>query len=154
MTWRWDVDDIDFRATFARVNSPTDFFTVLARLVVSRVTLVLAFVLWPLDSVLRLVGKGLVSVVLGMIVLMVLDLSWLPVWGTLVGTSWLWLNYPWLRPILILPGMFLAILAHIYIMLAPDPHKNAKYPRLAGEWPLSWMLWRPPKAYFETQGQA
>lgn len=152
MTWRWDVEDLDFRVTFARIHGPTDFLTVLARLVVSRVTWLLTLLLKPLDIVLRFIGKGLVAVVLGFMVLMILDILWLMIWGLLFGSSWLWLRYPLLRVVLILPGVAVAIFAHIVIMLAPDPHKNAKYTSVSGEWPLTWRLWHPTEAYFDAHG--
>ena len=149
MTWRWGVEDIDERVNFARSISPSDFFTMFARLIVSKVTSVLAFILIPFDILGRFIGKGLVAVVLGFFVLMFLDIVWLIVWGILIGTSWIWLKYPWARPLLVLPGMTLAVSAHIFIMTAPDPHKNNKYPRIAGEWPLTWLVWRPPDAYYQ-----
>ena len=148
MTWRWGVEDIDERVNFARSISPSDFFTMFARLIVSRATFILAFILIPFDILGRFIGKGLVAVVLGFFVLMFLDIVWLIVWGLLVGTSWIWLRYPWARPFLVLPGMTLAVSAHIFVMIAPDPHKNDKYPRIAGEWPLTWLVWSPPDAYF------
>ena len=154
MTYRWNVDDIDLRVTFARMHGPTDFLTMVARIAVGRVTWLLTLALTPFDVVLRFIGKGLVSVVVGFFVLMFLDLVWLMVWGLLAGSSWLWLTYPWLRFVLILPGIPLAIIAHMFIMLAPDPHKNARYFRVAGEWPLTWRLWRPADAYFDATPQA
>lgn len=154
MTWRWTVSDLDSRVTFARMQSPTDFLTVLARFVVSGVTAALALVLLPVDMLARMIGQVLLMLVVGFIVLMLLDLIWLLVWGMLVGSSWLWINHWWLRPLLFLPGMSVAILAHIYIMVAPDPQKNPRYTMLPREWPLSWNVWRPPKDYLEAKSQA
>ena len=101
MTWLWDVEDLDFRVSFARTHSPTDLLTLVARFLVSKVTLVLAFVLSPIDMVARLIGRGLVAVVLGLLLLLVLTAIWFPVWGLLVGTSWLWLKSWWFpaRPV-------------------------------------------------------
>ena len=151
MTWRWGVEDIDERVNFARINSPSDFFTMFARLVVSKITSVLQLILMPFDVVGRFIGKGLVAVVLGFFVLMFLDIVWIMVWGLLVGTSWIWLKFVWARPLLVLPGMALAVAAHIFIMIAPDPHKNDKYPRVAGEWPLTWLVWNPPEEYYRPE---
>ena len=142
---------MDLRVAFARVHSPTDLATLIARLVVGRVTLVLSYLLFPFDKVAQLIGKGLTAVVLGFLVLIILHGVWLPIWGLLVGTSWLWLRYSLSRPVLLLPGMILAIGAHIFFMLIPDPQKVPSYASIAREWPLTWNLWSPPQAYFDQQ---
>ena len=105
---------MELRVAFARSCSPTDLFTLIARLVVRRIATLLTFVLWPIDQAARVVGHGLIAVVLGFLVLIILTLVWFPIWGMLVGTSWLWLRYPWNRPFLLLPGIILAIVAAVY----------------------------------------
>jgi len=68
----------------------------------------------------------------------------------LLGTSWLWLDAWYLRPILLVPRVLVATLADLYVMLAPEPEKDAKYMKLsmAGEWPLTWYLIKPPAEYY------
>jgi len=41
----------------------------------------------------------------------------------------------------------------MYVMLAPEPEKDAKIMKLAiaEEWPLSWYLVRPPVEYYRSQ---
>jgi hypothetical protein len=151
MTWLWKVEDMARRVSFARVHSPTDFFTLLARLLVGTITSVLALVLWPLDRIARIFGHFLLFVVLGLFVLLILTAIWFPVWGLLVGTSWLWLRSQWYRPFLLIPGIIIAVVAQIFIMLVPDPHKDSKYTTLAREWPLSWNIWNPPSEYFDFE---
>ena len=148
MTWLWDPDDMELRVAFARSCSPTDLFTLIARLVVRRIATLLTFVLWPIDQAARVVGHGLIAVVLGFLVLIILTLVWFPIWGMLVGTSWLWFRYPLSRPFLLLPGIILAVVAAVYIILVPDPHKGKRYTDMAGEWPLTWQIWSPPLAYY------
>ena len=150
MTWLWAVEDMDLRVTFARANSPTDILTLITRWVVTRVTFVLAIVLFPADKAMRIVGMGLIAVVLGLLVLILLTGIWFLIWLLLMGSSRIWLSYPLYRPILFVPGMIIAVFAHIFIMLVPDPHKNPKYTILAQEWPLSWRLRSPTEAYFEA----
>ena len=152
MTWLWEVTDMDDRVQWVRRNSPDDFATMLARYVIVKVTLVMAYLLWPFDYVLRLIGKGLARLVLGLLFLMILTAIWFPIWLTLVGTSRLWLSTTWTRPLLLLPGVVLAVLAHSYIMLIPDPQKEPKYVNLVREWPLSWLIWKPPPNYYEETG--
>ena len=158
MTWRWEVDDLDFRVTFARMQSPTDFLTMSARKLVSTVTAVMALVLFPVDIVARTLTRIALKLpfifVVVLFLLMVLDIVWMAVWGMLVGSSWLWINHRWLRPFLILPGILVAILAHTSIMIAPDPNKNSRYTMLPREWPLSWHVWSPPEGYSQAKSQA
>ena len=153
MTPSWDTEDWDLRLAFARLQSPTDFLTSTARFIVGTLTLVLRQVLMPVDKAIRLTWRVLMHVpfvfLVALATLMVLDLIWLLVWGMLMGSSWVWLRSPWARPLLILPGIPLAILAHIFVMVDPDPHKNPKYEVLPQVWPLSWYLWSPPPEYYE-----
>ena len=150
MTWLWQVLDLDLRVDYARANSPNDFYTLLARLVVSRVTSVLGLVLWPLDMVLRMFGRILTIFVIGLLLLLILTGIWWPVWASLIYTSRLWITAPWSRPILLVPGMLLAIFAYLFLILVPDHQKHPKYFALPREWPLTWHLWNPPEAYMEN----
>lgn len=152
MSWLWDIEDMYTRVDWARLNSPVDFYTTLARKVLGRVTWALAYALWPVDKVARLVGQGMIAVVLGLAVLMVLHALWMPFWGFLVGSSYLWIKTPAYRPLFVLPGIVIAIGAQIFLALVPDPHKEDSYFMMAREWPLTWHLWRPPPAYFEETG--
>lgn len=155
MTWLWQVDDFDSRLRFARIHSPVDFVTQLVRWIVSSITRILSLVLAPADAVLRIAGKILDRLVLGMAVLLIFTGIWFFVWWLpLMGMSRLWYSYPWSRPILALPGILLAITGHIYLMLVPDPKKERKYPTMVGEWPLSWQLYNPPDVYFEADSPA
>ena len=150
IVYRWRAEDMDLRVSFARSIMPRDFFTLLALWIVRPVTAVLAFVLKPFDAIARLIGRLLTAVVVGLFVLMVLDGLWILIWGLLVGTSWLWFRSGWYRPILFIPGVALAVLALVFIKLAPDPHKEPSYIAMATEWPLTFKLWQPPVEYFES----
>ena len=149
MTWLWNVEDIHLRVAFARTISPTDFFTLLALLIVRRVTAVVGLLLKPVDTVLRLFGRVMLTFVFWLLVLLIITAIWWPIWAMLVGSSWLWLKYPGARPFLLLPGISLALFAQVFIILVPDPQKAATYTTLSKEWPLSWHLWRPTEAYFQ-----
>ena len=151
MTWLWDTPDMYDRVAFARSISPTDLSTLIARWVVGWTTKILAFALYPLDYVARYIGRAFLVFVIGFMILIVLTIVWFPIWAALIGSSWLWLRYYWARPFLLLPGIALAILAHIYLMLVPDPQKQQHYFNMPGQWPLTWHLWRPPSEYYEPQ---
>ncbi len=157
MTWLWKIPDMRTRVEFARRNAPGDLFTMIARFVVYYIARVLILVLKPVDYL----GQSLFKIIFhlgrvlglfyigGLLFFMLLSALWIPFWGMLVGSSWLWLNYGWTRPILFIPGMILAVALTIVLMLVPDPEKQPKYVTIAQEWPLTWNLWYPPVVYFE-----
>ena len=150
LTWLWQVLDLDLRVEHARANGPDDLYTLLARWIVTRVTLVFGIVLWPLDAVLRILGRILTVFVIGLLLLLILTGIWWPVWASLVYSSRIWLSTPWSRPFLLVPGILLALFAYLFLMFVPDHQKHRKYLTLPSEWPLTWHLWKPPKAYIEN----
>ena len=145
------------RVAFARRNAPGDVLTQFARFLVYYVSSLLIFVLRPVDYAGRTLFKIAfhVGTVVGfflvfpLLFFMILSALWIPFWGLLVGSSWLWLKYAWTRPILLLPGMALSIVLTFILMLVPDPEKHPKYVTITQEWPLTWNLWYPPLVYFE-----
>ena len=154
MTYRWSVDDMVARIEFVRDHSPQDLFTMIARYVVSIITSVLAVVLHPITVIIKFISRILRIFVLTLVLFMILDVVWLLMWGLLMGSSRLWIMYHWLRPIFILPGILIAIFAHLYIVVAPDPEKNPEYWKVVREWPLSWHIWKPTDAYFAEHGES
>jgi len=150
VTWLWKTSDLKTRVAFARSSAPGDIFTKLARLIVNPITVFLVLVLGPVDFAARQLGKlSLVFAAWGLIFFFTLTVLWLPLWGLLTGSSWLWLNYAWTRPILLLPGAALSIALTLILIVIPDPEKHPKYVTIAQEWPLTWTLWHPPVAYFD-----
>lgn len=157
MTWLWKVPDLRTRVDYARRNAPGDIFTQIARLVVYYASALIIFVLKPVDYL----GRSIFTIafhfgtvigffyVFGLLFFLVLSALWIPFWGLLVGSSWLWLKQAWTRPILLLPGMALSLALTVILMLVPDPEKHPKYVTIAQEWPLTWNLWYPPPVYFE-----
>ena len=145
------------RVDFARRNAPGDIFTQLARFIVYYVAAFIIFVLRPVDYVGRSIFKLFfhIGTVVGfflvfpLLFFFLLSALWLPFWGLLVGTSWLWLRQAWTRPILLLPGVALSMALTVIIMVVPDPEKHPKYVTIMQEWPLTWNLWYPPPVYFE-----
>lgn len=142
---------------YARRNAPDDFFTQIARFIVYYTAVLFIFVLKPIDYVGRSIFRLAfhVGTVVGfflvfpLLFFMILSALWIPLWGLLVGSSWLWLKYAWTRPILLLPGMALSMVLTVILMLIPDPEKHPKYVTITQEWPLTWNLWYPPLVYFE-----
>ena len=157
MTWLWKVPDMRTRVAFARRNAPGDIFTQIARFIVNYLSALLIFVLRPVDYLGRSIYKVAFHMgtvigffyVFGLLFFMLLSALWIPFWGLLVGSSWLWLRQAWTRPILLLPGMAFSLALTVILMLVPDPEKHPKYVTIAQEWPLTWNLWYPPLTYFE-----
>lgn len=135
----------------ASAHAPQDIFTKIARVSMAG-TSVLAIPLFPIEVVTTGAGGCLIALTFGLFAL-VLTAIWLPFLGLLLGTSWLWLKAWPLRPILLIPGVLIATLSHVYVILAPEPERDAKWAKLAlaEEWPLSWYLMRPPPEYYAVQ---
>ena len=138
------ISDMDYRSKLALANAPTDIFTKIAILLVKGITAIF-IILLPLQIITTAVGGCLIALTFG-ILLLVLSLIWLPFAALLLGTSWLWLHAWYTCPILLIPGVLIAIVADLFIMLAPEPEREAKHAKLciASDWPLSWYLIKPP----------
>ncbi len=150
----WQViQDIEGRAALARQHGPQDIFTRAALLCV-KVGSTALLILLPVQVVTTAVGGCLIALTLGLFAIL-LSLIWLPFLGLLLGSSWLWLKVPLLRPILLVPGVLIALIAHAYVMLAPEPERDAKWAKLtlAGEWPLSWLISFPPDEWYSDASE-
>ena len=139
------INDLRERIGVARANAPSDIFTKFAKILVKYTTsLLVAFK--PISMVTTAIGGCLIVFTIGFLALPILFI-WLPFYYLLAGTSWLWLKARYLRPILLIPGVIIAFIADLYVMLMPDFERGAKITKLAicEEWPLSWYLTHPPK---------
>lgn len=146
-----NIADTEYRSSLAQEYAPKDIFTKTAILLV-KVTTGILVVLLPLQMLTTAIGGCLITITFGVLILL-LTLIWWPFLALLLGTSWLWLHAWYLRPILLIPGVLIAFLADIYVMLAPEPEKDAKIMKLsiAEEWPVSWYLLKPPAVYYKSQ---
>jgi len=120
-----------------------DSLTKFTRTIVKGATASLV-ILTPIEIVTTSIGGILIAITFGLFALL-LSAIWQPFLWLLLGTSWLWFHAPYLAPLLFLPGLIIAILANIYVMLMPEPDKNAKIAKLAlaDEWPMSWYVFKP-----------
>ena len=139
------INDLRERIGVARANGPSDIVTKLARMLVKYTTSLLV-VLTPISMVTTAVGGCLIVFTIGILALPI-SFVWFPFYNLLAGTSWLWLKAWYLRPVLLLPGVIIAFIADLYVMLMPDFERGAKMTKLAicEEWPISWYLIKPPK---------
>jgi hypothetical protein len=145
-----NISDMNYRTEIAHANSPKDIITKIAKLFVKGTTAIL-IILTPLQLLTTALGGCLIAITFG-IFSFILSIIWWPFLMLLLGTSWLWLKAWYLRPILLFPGIIIAFVAHLFVMLMPEPERDAKYIKLSlsDEWPLSWYLMKPPKEYFSN----
>ena len=142
------IQDIEGPSALARQHGPQDIFTRAAQISM-KVGSAALLILIPVQFVTTAVGGCLIALTFGLFAIL-LSLIWLPFLGLLLGSSWLWLKVPLLRPILLVPGVLVALVADAYVMLAPEPEADAKWAKLtlAGEWPLSWLISFPPDEWY------
>ena len=148
--WR-QIADIQHREALALAHAPKDILTKIAFHSVNITTSALS-IFMPLQLITTGIGGCLIAITFG-IFLFILTLIWWPFLLLLLGTSWLWLHAWYLRPILLIPGVLIATVADLYVMLTPEPERDAKYTKLslADKWPLSWYLIKPPAEYYNKQ---
>jgi hypothetical protein len=68
----------------------------------------------------------------------------------LLGTSWLWIRAWYLRPLLLVPGVLIAVLADVYVSFVPDMGK--KYQKilkmtLCDSWPYSYLVFEEARNF-------
>jgi hypothetical protein len=153
LEWHWRVPDILDRIRWSRRNPPSDIFTLLAISIVYHLGKLIEVVMLPVDYASRKLGQlSVLFVGWGLILFFLMTALWIPFWGLLMGSSWLWLRYPLTRPLLLIPGVPFALILTIVLMLVPDPEKQKRYVSIAQVWPLTWNLWQPPEQYYIDEG--
>ena len=88
-------------------------------------------------------GLGLIVMLTFSLFLLVISFIWMIFLILLISSSWLWIKFWILRPLLILPGLIIAITGSIYCSLMPD--MGEKYQKilkmsLCESWPYSYTL--------------
>jgi hypothetical protein len=71
-------------------------------------------------------------------------LIYLPMFAVLMATSRLWFRRPYLRPLLIVPGVAMAIIASAFLTtFGVEQDQVARFRKIsdAEEWPLTSLLW-------------
>ena len=135
--------ETNYRISLAHQHAPKDVLTKGTGAAVKATTSLL-----PVQLVTTAFGGRLIAATFGIISL-ILTLIWLPLFVFLVGTSWLWLKVWILRPLLMIPGVLIALFTYVFVSLMPEPESDVKRTKLtfAGEWPLSWYLMKPPSEH-------
>ena len=108
-------------------------FTKVARVLVKGLTSVL-IILVPFQLAVGCLTGCLFAITFGLLGIVV-NLAWLPLLGLLIGTSRVWLKFGWSRPLILIPGFLVALIADLFAMFAPD-EGGAKYMKLSlsAEW--------------------
>ena len=110
----------------------------------------LLIVLMPVVWIVQLVVTILKLLTFGltfMLHALLCSLIWAPIFWLLLGTSYLWLRYWYFRPLLVIPGLLLAIVGHLILMFSPpaapvDMEDRLLQAGMTDEWPLSWWIWK------------
>ena len=126
----------------AWASVPKTKMTIAAVFLNSLIGLILAIPLAILVIPTTMILALLVHLSFGML-LLIFSLVWLPVFALLLGSSWLWLKIPLLRPILLVPGLVIARIGFIYTSLVPDmgeKHQKAIKLALCDQWPITYRL--------------
>jgi hypothetical protein len=140
---RANIQLMEERVAFARARGPSDIFTSTAKLLTTALTGILGIVLIPVELVTTALGGCLLALTFGLLAVL-LTVIWLPLFGLLVLTSWLWIRVAVLRPLLLLPGVVVAVISYVFVALMPDPERDAKHGKLAlaSGWPLTILIMR------------
>ena len=108
--------------------------------------------IWSLITILLVpIGWGTGFVIWGLIFIPVLRLPifalqallYFPMWAVLVGTSRAWFRFPYLKPLLIIPGVSMAIIASTYLTtIGVERDDVARFKKVsdAEEWPLTSLF--------------
>ena len=140
---RAEVDTLS-RANIVRTTEPYDIFTRITTLIglAMRIPVVCALT-FPLVLITFVLGIILSVPLLGLVLLSLANVIWLSMLGLLMGSSWLWIKVPILRLLLLLPGIAIANMAYLFVILIPDMgEKYQKATKLAicETWPKSYTF--------------
>ena len=125
-----------------------DRFTRITWMIVKALSMALIIFL-PVTWVMKFVGIILKNLTFGLYLIAYSFVLWMPVLWLLLGMSWLWLRFWPLRPVLIIPGIVLALVGHLILMCNPGSNSDPEDAEallwqvsFTEDWPLSWKLWQ------------
>ena len=147
-------EDLVSREHLARISGPQDVFTQIA-LSSNSIFSILSSVLLPVQIVTTAISGCLIAITLGLLVFP-LTLIWQSFSGFLLATSFGWIKIPLLRPVLIVPGLLIALVAQIFVQLTANPDgPSDRYIKLllCNIWPLSWLVLHPPHELYALDKQ-
>ena len=140
------VKELESRSREIGPHDPLTSFAYYLLKVVIIPTLPLILISIPVKNILGLA----VGCTFG-ILLLPLSLVWLPFLGYLLGTSWLWLKVPVLRPLLIIPSVLVATVGNTFVAFVPDmgePFQKQLKGVFCDSWPYSWLIYQLRKELY------
>ncbi len=113
---------------------------------------ILRILLFPILLIMPIVtlALGLLVQISFGILLFPLSIIWMAFFAMLLATSWLWIRAWYLRPLLLVPGVFIAVLADVYVSFVPDMgEKYQKLLKLAlcDSWPYSYLVFEESRNF-------
>jgi len=130
------------RVQLALALGPQDKMSKLTFQANRKCLLVITPILWLMTPFTSLVIKVLNILTLGLIVIP-FAIPWMLMLGSLSFLSLLWVKVVYIRPLLIAPGLIMAMVAHIYAHLMPaldDPYGKFLKLGLADCWPYTYIM--------------
>ena len=142
MNARDATDVISLFVDEAMLVGPKDWFTQLAYLINTILKMIFTFPFLIIAPITTFILGLLIRCSFGLL-LIPLSFIWLVFLGFLIATSWLWIHVWILRPVLLIPGIFIAVVGYAYCTLVPDMgEKFQKVLKLSfcDSWPYSYLL--------------
>ena len=126
----------------SRVQSEKTLLSGVVALLLTLITNPMLVIMIPL-MVVEMVIFGFGPQGLRKLIIIVIDPIWSILLALLLSTSKIWIEWPWSRIVLIIPGFVLALTTFIFLgSLPPMPSKESKSSKmiLAERWPFSYIL--------------
>jgi hypothetical protein len=125
----------------AELHGPDGTFTEIAVLLVTIFTGLLIFPVIVISPLVRFVVRSIALGTFG-IAAIPLDVVWQATSIVLVLLSLAWLKYPWLRPMLLIPGLLFATFGTIWVTLTTSHLPMVRAYRLAAcdTWPSTYLV--------------
>lgn len=142
MNARDATDVISLFVDEAMLVGPKDWFTQLAYLINTILKMIFTFPFLIIAPITTFILGLLIRCSFGLL-LIPLSFIWLVFLGFLIAASWLWIHVWILRPVLLIPGIFIAVVGYAYCTLVPDMgEKFQKVLKLSfcDSWPYSYLL--------------
>lgn len=137
------IVEMESRLAWAKIQGPQDLFTRLA-LFLNMLFGIARIVLVPVQIVTTTVSGLAIALTFGLLLLPLTVIWWVMIYP-LLGSSFLWIKVPFLRPFLV-PCIIVAFIGATFVQLVSNPDgptdRHTKIV-LCEAWPLTWLVFRP-----------
>jgi len=121
---------------------PKDYLTQITFYLNNIVTAIISILLIPIVPF-STIGIGLIVLLTFSLFLLVISFVWMIFFALLISSSWLWIKFWILRPLLFLPGLIITITGMIFCSLMPDmgeKYQKIEKMSLCNSWPYSYTF--------------